>query len=79
MSIWTFFIEYSGFGAIWVKTLGIVIEALIILSPIAIYPYIIMRPSPVCYVLYAVWIGSWIGLTVVVAMMEYVRDYRRTI
>ena len=79
LAIWTFFTDYSGFGAIWVKTAGVVIEVLIIMSPVAAYPYIIMKPQPICYLFYVLWIVSWIGLTVLVAAMEYIRSYRRDI
>lgn len=56
------------------STLTVVAMALIILSPMLIYPFLLNHPAPLCYFLYAGWIAFFGICIVVAAIVGYLRE-----
>ncbi|MEM2111410.1 MAG: hypothetical protein QXX08_05985 [Candidatus Bathyarchaeia archaeon] len=56
------------------NTLTVVVMALLILSPLLIYPFLLGWPAPYCYVAYAIWISWIIGSIIVAAVIGYLRE-----
>ena len=58
------------------NTFTVVLMALIIFSPIMIWPFLMGWPVPYCYVAYAVWISIFIGAIILAAIVGYLRETR---
>lgn len=56
------------------STLTVVVMALLIISPIIIYPFLLGWPAPYCYLAYALWICLIVGSLVAAAIIGYLRE-----
>ncbi|MDH7477394.1 MAG: hypothetical protein QHH17_03310 [Candidatus Bathyarchaeota archaeon] len=59
------------------NTLTVVVMALIILTPIIVYPFLMMLPEPQCYIAYIIWIALFVGSCILSAMIGYLRETQR--
>ena len=58
------------------STLTVVLMALIILSPMMLWPLLMNWPVPYCYFAYGIWIAFWMGALILAALVGYVRETR---
>jgi hypothetical protein len=55
-------------------TLTVVAMALLILSPMIVWPFLMNWPEPYCYLAYAIWISWFIGSCILAAIVGYLRE-----
>ena len=55
-------------------TLTVVMMALLILSPMIVWPFLMDWPVPYCYFAFAIWITWLIGSCVLAAVVGYLRE-----
>jgi len=58
------------------STLTVVLMALIILSPMMLWPLLMNWPVPYCYFAYGMWIAFWMVAVVLAALVGYARETR---
>jgi hypothetical protein len=56
------------------NTLTVVAMALLILSPMIVWPFLMNWPEPYCYLAYAIWITWFIGSCILAAVVGYLRE-----
>lgn len=56
------------------NTLTVVMMALLILSPMIVWPFLMNWPVPYCYLAYAIWITWFIGSCILAAIVGYFRE-----
>jgi hypothetical protein len=56
------------------NTLTVVMMALLILSPMIVWPFLMNWPVPYCYLAYAIWITWFIGSCILAAIVGYLRE-----
>jgi hypothetical protein len=55
-------------------TLTVVMMALLILSPMIVWPFLMDWPVPYCYLAFAIWITWLIGSCILAAVVGYLRE-----
>lgn len=77
--VWT--VEYTGPLAEIVKVIPVILMAILIMSPMFLYPLMMMWAQtfgePICYFLYALWWFMFFGSAVCVAIIGYMREKAR--
>lgn len=58
------------------NTLTVVAMALLILSPMIVWPFLMNWPVPYCYIAYAIWISWFVGATILTGVIGYMREKR---
>ena len=58
------------------NTLTVVLIALIVLSPLFIWPLLMGWPVPYCYIAYAIWVSYFVGAIILAAFVGYMRETR---
>jgi Mg2+ and Co2+ transporter CorA len=56
------------------NTLTVVAMALLILSPMIVWPFLMNWREPYCYLAYAIWIAWFIGSCILAAVVGYLRE-----
>jgi hypothetical protein len=56
------------------NTLTVVAMALLILSPMIVWPFLMNWPVPYCYLAYTIWITWFIGSCILAAIVGYLRE-----
>lgn len=56
------------------NTLMVVAMALLILSPMIVWPFLMNWPVPYCYLAYTIWITWFIGSCILAAIVGYLRE-----
>lgn len=67
----------DNFIVVWLlakNTLTVVVMALIVLSPMILWPWLMYWPVPYCYLAYAIWIAFFAGSCILAAIIGYLRE-----
>jgi len=56
------------------STLTVVVIALLILSPMIVWPFLMNWPVPYCYIAYTIWITWFFGSCILAAIVGYLRE-----
>jgi hypothetical protein len=73
---WT--VDYSGIGAEFVKALPVILVLLCVTYPWWSFPFwlrlSLLCGEPLCYVIYALWVGQWFILGLISFTVAYLRS-----
>lgn len=78
--LWNFLIDYTGFGAPFVKAISVVLMLIVMAYPWWSYPLWLSLAQSVTllqqYVIYVVWLSQWLIVIIVAAAIGYVMENR---
>jgi len=74
LSVWESLTDTDGFLALPAKTLCVVIMALIVYHPVAIWFAIMGKPPPLCYILYTLFLFYVATILILGAIIGYLRE-----